>query len=341
MELLDEDMLAAGEFEAAPALLPPHDAMSQWLPHDAGGIFPGSFERRSFRFGHCLSKHPLFQLPQLLNLALRRPDDLDHAYWSNGDVAPQDRWEKGMDATSSLAETIAGIAHNKSLVMLRHLEDDPAYGPLIGALFARFVELCGPRLRSDAALGRATIIIASPQRVTPYHIDSDSNFLLQLAGNKRLSVLDHRDRGVIADEELESFFAGDFNGARYAERYRARATHYGIRPGDGLHIPWTAPHWALNGDKVSIALSLAYDLRSGYRRAKIHQLNRRLRRWGLRPVSPGASRLGDLVKLAAKNTWNGLRMIRGKRTDPSTERGWRPRASQKPADFNPRPGRWW
>ncbi|HWY25098.1 MAG TPA: hypothetical protein VNX47_09265, partial [Nevskia sp.] len=91
----------------------------------------------------------------------------------------------------------------------------------------------------------------------------------------------------------------------------------------------------------SIALSLAYDLHSGYRRAKIHQLNRRLRRWGLRPASPGTSRLGDLVKLAAKNTWNGLRMIRGKRTDPSTERGWRPRASQKPAGFNPRPDRWW
>jgi|GEM_PF-619723 len=322
MEMLgmDAPVVDTGiEGEAAP---PPDDTLSRWLPQDHAGVFPGSFERRSFRFGHALSAHPLFQLPRLLALAQRRPDNLDYAYWSNGGVAPQDRWEKGMGAAPSLAQTIAGIAGNDSLVMLRHLEDDPVYGPLIGALFAQFVELCGPRLRGDVVLGRATVIIASPRRITPYHIDSDSNFLLQLAGHKRLSVLD-RAAHAISDEELEQFFSGDFNGARYAEQRRAQAAHYDIGPGAGVHIPWTAPHWALNGDDVSIALSLAYDLRSGYRRAKLHQFNRRLRSWGLRPSSPGSSRLGDWAKLAAKNSWNGMRWLAGKRPDPTTEWGWR------------------
>jgi len=50
------------------------------------------------------------------------------------------------------------------------------------------VELSGEQLRDDVILGNATILIASPNRVTPYHIDWDCNFLMQIAGDKKLHV---------------------------------------------------------------------------------------------------------------------------------------------------------
>jgi len=36
------------------------------------------------------------------------------------------------------------------------------------------------------------LLIASPRRVTSYHMDSNTNFLFQLHGDKRLTVFDGR-----------------------------------------------------------------------------------------------------------------------------------------------------
>ena len=302
----------------------PTPAIESWLPAHPSGLFESCFERKSFGFDHGLSDHPLFGLPAFIALAQRRPDNLHFAYWSNGSVVPHDRWEQGMDRGPSLVDTIANIETNHSLFMLRHLEGDPEYAEVIGALFARIVELCGARMRKDVVLGRASVIVASPNRITPYHIDSDSNFLLQIAGTKRLNIHDHTDRSVTGDRELEEFFAGDFNGAVYRPEHQFKATAYRLGPGDGVHIPITAPHWGTNNGQVSIALSLAYDLRSGYRLSKLHQMNRRLRSFDLEPSSPGTSRWGDNLKLAAKNVWSAARFLGGKRADPSTRWGWRP-----------------
>lgn len=266
---------------------------------DETGQFRRCYNRRTFGFRHGLHCHPLFELPSLVALAQRRSDDAENAYWSHGKVVVADRWEKGCSNDHDLAETIAGIADNDSLVMLRHVERDSVLGPLVQGLLNRVMELSGAQMQDDVIVGRATLLIASPGRITAYHIDADCNHLLQIAGHKQLSVFDQTDRSLTPDQELEDYYCGDFNGARPKDHRQGDAVVYPLVPGDGVHIPCTAPHWARNGDSVSIALSLNFDLRSGERQASIYRLNRRLRRLGLQPTPPGRSAWRDQLKLAS------------------------------------------
>jgi hypothetical protein len=276
--------------------------------HDDAGAFVHHYNRASFAFCHQLQGDRLLELPGLIALARRRPDDAEHAYWSHGSVSVGDRWERGCAARRDLADTIATIGESDSLVMLRRVERDPLLGPRMRQLLARVVDLSGPEMRDDVINGRATILIASPHRITAYHIDADCNHLLQLAGVKLLSVFDHTDRSLTPHQELEDYYCGDFNGARPKLDRQREAKVYRLGPGDGVHIPCTAPHWARNGERISIALSLNFDLRSGQRRARLYQINRRLRRFGIQPSPPGESILRDGLKLSCGN---GVRTVSG------------------------------
>ena len=135
-------------------------------------------------------------------------------------------------------------------------------------------------------VGRTTILIASPHRTTAYHIDSDVNYLFQVAGDKFFAVFDQTDRTLVTDEELECFFNGDLSAAHFKPDREAEATTYDLKAGFGVHVPWLAPHWARNGGQVSIAVSCNFDLAPLQRLSAIYKTNHRLRSIGLRPRSP-------------------------------------------------------
>lgn len=286
--------------------------------------FARCYNRRSFMFRHNLKGHPLFQLPSLLELARRLGDRAGFAYWSNGSVDVKDRWEKGTVQHRPLVDTILGIAENDSLVMLKHVEQDPVLGPELQKLLLRMVELSGKQMRDDVIIGRSTILVASPRRVTAYHIDADTNFLFQIAGDKAISVFDQTDRTLVTDNELENYHAGDANGAVFKVSRQSDGVTYALSAGFGIHIPSTAPHWAQNGDDISVALSLNYDLCSVEQSGRIYALNRRLRRLGLDPTPPGVSAWRDRVKIKAAKTIRAARHLAAAGRGSPEPLGWTP-----------------
>lgn len=295
-----------------------------WI--NSEGEFARCYNRRSFMFRHSLRGHPLFQVPSLLELARRQGDRPGFAFWSNGTVEVKDRWEKGAAQHRPLVDSILGIADNNSLVILKHAELDPVLGPVLQKLLQRMVELSSNGMRDDVIIGRVTILIASPRRITSYHIDADTNFLLQVAGDKTISVFDQTDRTLMTENELENFHGGDLNGAVFKASRQNDGVTYALRAGFGIHIPSTAPHWAQNGDDVSVALSFNYDLRSVQQNGRIYALNRRLRRLGIDPSPPGVSAWRDRVKLTTAGTIRTMRHLAdGARSAPQPL-GWRPPA---------------
>ncbi len=90
-----------------------------------------------------------------------------------------------------LQDTITHIEHNDSIVILKHTEQDPVFAPLLQSVLATIVELAGERMRSDATIGEVLILVSSPGRITPYHMDSETNFLLQITGDKWFHIFDH------------------------------------------------------------------------------------------------------------------------------------------------------
>jgi len=289
--------------------------------------FTRDYNHRCFMFQHWLQGHSLFQLPSLLELAHRQGDRPGLSYCSNGMVEVVDRWEKGLAMHRPAADTIQSIAANDSLVMLKHVEQDPVLGPVVRKLLSRMVELSGDQMREDMIVGRATILIASPRRITSYHIDADTNFLFQIAGDKTFSVFDQTDRALVTDNELENYHGGDANGAVFKTERQSDARTYDFRAGLGIHIPSTAPHWARNGDSVSVALSLNYDLRSIQRSGRIYAINRRLRRLGIEPTPPGVSAWRDRMKLTTAKTTGVVRRLAGRASATSSPAGWRPSAA--------------
>ncbi|MEA3180316.1 MAG: hypothetical protein QOI59_3839 [Gammaproteobacteria bacterium] len=264
---------------------------------DPDGVFPRNYNRVDFMFPHGLAGNPLWQLDNLVELSRRMPDHRE-TYWSNGPIAVNNNWEYRQNEKLSLDETMVNIAHNNSFVILKHAEQDPVYGPLLQSVLARIVALSGERMRRDVTIGEVLIMISSPSRVTPYHMDSETNFLLQVAGDKTFYVFDQTDRTLVTDLELERFYAVSQVLATYRPERQAEASAYDLKAGFGIHVPPNAPHWVQNSDNVSVALSVNYELRSIDRLQELHKLNRRLRDLGLKPTAPGRYGWLDQVKLA-------------------------------------------
>ena len=53
-----------------------------------------------------------------------------------------------------------------------------------------------------------SVIISSPSAVTPFHLDHEHNFLLQIRGRKTVSVFPREDRELLPEEHLEGYFSG-------------------------------------------------------------------------------------------------------------------------------------
>ncbi len=273
---------------------------------DPQGLFRRNYNRVNFMFPHELAGDPLWDLESLLALSRRMPDHRD-TYWSNGKVAVENNWESGQKDRLSLDETLANIEHNNSMVILKHTEQDPEYGPMLRQVLARIVELAGEQMRCDVTVGEVLILVSSPNRVTPYHMDGETNFLLQVRGDKLFYVFDHRDRSLVTDLELERFYSVSQVLANYRPERQGDANGYDLRAGYGVHVPVNAPHWVQNGNNVSVALSVTYELRSIERLTDLHRINRRLRSMGLSPSPPGMSPWRDEMKLAAYRAARSLR----------------------------------
>ncbi len=287
---------------------------------DARAAFEAHYNRASFLFGHTLHLNPLFELPQLLKLAARRPPEPQYAYWSNGRVGVAQRWDARVAPRRTLTDTVAGIADNDSLVLLKHVERDTLLGPPIRAICERVIGLAGARLGADVTAARGTLLIASPGRLTSYHLDADVNFLFQIAGDKWLSVFDQQDRTLTSHEELERYYEGDPNGAVFKESRQREARLYDLGPGAGVHIPSMAPHWAQNRERPSVALSINFDLRSVGRLGRIYHFNCKLRRHGIRPRPPGASAWRDSLKLVALSGLSAAQRIVKRAAHPPAAR---------------------
>jgi hypothetical protein len=298
--------------------------MSPEILSDPEGNFPLHYNRSTFMFRHGLSSHPLLQLPSLIDLA-DRLEKYDGCYWSNGSAKVTDPWEKGTDRRQSLRRTIENIEENDSLVILKFVVHDPIAGPFLRDVLTTIMRLVGPEMAEDVRVGRANILIASPRRITAYHIDSDVNYLLQVAGDKSFAVFDQTDSTLITDEEREGYFNGDESAACFKPDRQNEGTHHDLRAGFGVHVPCMAPHWARNGEQVSIAVSCCFDLASIERLGLVYKTNHRLRSLGIRPRSPRDETWSNGAKLLGAKTVVAMRNLLRPQTQTHRENsGWTP-----------------
>ena len=249
-----------------------HDAFAALYPEIAG------------RIRHSLVGHPLFELDALARLAQRmRPADVEQnlADLPIG-IDPAEIADNGLP----IAETIRSIAANGSWMVLKFVEQDSAYRALLDQILDELVPLVAPA--TGKMLKReGFIFVSSPGAVTPFHFDPEHNILLQLRGDKVMTLFPADDDELAGGRLHEAFHLGGHRNLPFHDAFAAKGRPIALAPGDAVYVPVKAPHWVKNGDAPSVSFSVTWRSEWSYREADAHGLNHMLRRIGIDPASPG------------------------------------------------------
>jgi hypothetical protein len=260
---------------------------------------------------HHLSDHPLLQLGALVELGRRQEqrrlvrthNDQAAAGSSFADAPKQHPNEK------SAAQTLAGIAEAKAWMSLLNVQCDPLYRTLIDEVLDGVKPIVDAR-DPGMCYRAGWIFVTSPGAITPFHMDHEHNFIMQIRGTKLLYTWDPFDREVFPEEGLELFHdSNSREKAVWKESFRSRATVLELGPGMGGYMPSTTPHMVVNGNEPSVTMSFTYYTNSTRRRELLYRANARLRRMRVAPTPIGQSMFRDQIKHSVLSAYTRARTV--------------------------------
>ncbi|RDI97035.1 cupin [Dyella solisilvae] len=274
--------------------------------HQLCPVDPGRYS--TFKVGklqHTYHQHPLFQLPELAQLA-KELMPLGHCRFVQPGLtqgSPFAHEERHPDGRG-IDEFFQRIEEPGSWIALYHVQHIPRYRTLLGQIMDTVRPLV-EREQPGVFDVMGFIFISAPPSVTPFHIDRENNFWLQLHGRKTLSVWDPDDRNTVPADAVEDFIVDrSLKKVRLKDECRVRGHHFDSGPGDGVYFPSTSPHmaevgsdWVEPGNGISASIGITFYTRHTRQVARIHQLNRILRnQLHITPGYPGDSALADAIK---------------------------------------------
>lgn len=265
------------------------------FPDDARAIFAAAYPDQSTKLSHGLVGHGLLTLDALATLAERMP--ATSVEYNLGKlplgVTAEDTPANGL----TLGETIRTIDTNGSWAVLKNVEHDPAYAALLDDALAELEPIVasktGPMLHREAF-----IFLSSPGSVTPFHMDPEHNILLQIMGQKTMTVFPARDEDLVPAQKSEDFHGGGHRNLVWQDGFKARGNAVRLEPGDAIHVPVKAPHFVENGPTVSVSLSVTWRSERSVAEGELHSFNALLRKRRL-PVG----------KVSAKPETQGIRRL--------------------------------
>lgn len=268
--------------------------------------FRTQFPQRPFIVKHRLADHPLFAVPRLLELARALPASC--VEYNEGRISADMGGRVSPQTGLSAEETIRRIQEAHSWMALKFVENDPDYRALLDQCLDQIGEL------SEAVVPgmcnrEAFIFLTSPESVTPFHIDPEHNFLLQIRGRKQVTIFDAHDTSIVTEADIERGLFGKNRNLVYKPEFQAHGKVFELTPGMSLHFPIAAPHWVKNGKDVSISFSITFRSRDSERCAAVRQFNSVLRERGFHPKPVGSSSVGDAVKYFSQRAMRRTRQV--------------------------------
>jgi hypothetical protein len=249
-------------------------------------------------------EHALMQLPQLAELAKALfPTNQCRFIKPGSTVASKFEHAAQSHDGRDIDEVFRRIEEPGSWLALYNVETNPKYRSFLNEVTAGVRQLVDPEQPGMTEIG-GFIFISAPPSVTPFHIDRENNFWLQVAGRKTINIWEPSDRVTVAGPLVENFIlTGGLSEVVLKEEHRSRSHEFDVGAGDGVYFPSTSPHmthsgtnWARPGDGVSISIGVVFYTDVTRQHAHIHALNRVLRKFGISPRVPGESALIDGLK---------------------------------------------
>ena len=183
-------------------------------------------------------------------------------------------------------EIIRRIETCDAWMVLKHVESDPAYRALLEEALMTVARAQGHASLEDAGYSdiQGFIFVSSPHSTTPFHADNEDNFFVQIHGDKFFHVFDNTDRSIASEEMLEDVVVKHRN-LTYDPLFDVKATHYHLKPGDGIFVPYQWPHYVQTSDTYSISLAMTWKTEEVRRRNDIFVVNSMLRGLGMSAVA--------------------------------------------------------
>lgn len=271
-------------------------------------------DREAFKFQHKLMGHPALSLENLAHVIPALPKH--HVMYSGRMLQTNDDFEttfRERPVDRSIEETIENIRCSDSYIMVSSPQVHASFAALYKELIADVEVLMRARGVGKIALTpKLYLFIASPNSVTPFHLDRYSTFLMQFRGSKQVCVSSPWDERVVTAKDCEAYVAYENTRLPWSPEKDSISTMFDFNPGEALHIPFVAGHHVRNGsDDVSISMSIIFNTEQTMAWRSALNFNHRARkvlgRVGLSPSRVGMHPIRDAAKA---HMWSLLSRLR-------------------------------
>ena len=214
------------------------------------------FERMPFKVTHEFTENSWFSRDRILDLADALPQA--SVEYNLADIPVSQPVTSLPDNNLSLRETIENIETCGSWVLLKSVEQYGDYAELLEQCLEEIGDKLGLRVE-EMLSPRSFLFLTSSGGVTPFHFDPEHNFLLQIEGCKKIQIFEPFDRSIVSDRQLRDFAAGAHRNLPFRESFAERGEWFDFSAGEGVYIPFLAPHWVKNSGSVSVSFSISFE----------------------------------------------------------------------------------
>jgi len=291
-----------------------------WLDLDPVQIRT-AYNRRPFLLSHRLSEHPHFTLAALS--ALCRRLGTDHVSCRIGKVPVDAEFDSSLQRYNhglALDDAIEHLEEREAYIAVYNPERDAEYRPVIEGLVGE-IALQTEQVEPGMNWYSTYLFISARDSVTPYHMDREMNFLLQVRGRKTVKLWDPLDDEIMSADQRELLLSYVGGRPTYRPSFEAKAMVFDLAPGLGVHHPFIAPHLVHTGPELSISLAITFRTRRSDTWTNAYRFNHRLRKLGLHPGPVGHHPLVDRTKSAVINSYRLARRSIARTEDDATTAG--------------------
>ena len=263
------------------------------------------FPLKPFAIRHMLAGHPLLTLPRIASLASAM--QRDKIVYNSGAANISQDPDKVASVALNPVEVVNRIETAGAWMVLKRIEKTPEYRALLEDTLLSVARARGFKSLDDAGFSQIEgfLFVSSPNSTTPFHLDGEDNFFVQIHGEKTFAIFDNRD-GSIADNAQVEYCTTKHRNVPYNDSFKPRGVEYHLFDGDGCYVPYQWPHWVKTAGSYSISMAVTWKTAEVRRLNDLHVFNSMLRGLGLPQSAPGQSQGWDAIKLAVFRTSRGI-----------------------------------